>query len=255
MATGKKDFARFVGRITGARTLNELLKWVRIETREAAGYDNVWLMVGEEERPKTLSLVSVSSGESDNIEREASQLTVTGDPFLEELIASYAPVVIVDARTDPRTDKRMVAALKNRTLINFPLRLVGKPFGLFGVGTFGDEGCKAPTDSELHYLTLMSYEIAIACSRILVAQQATHFKNQDMNLLVENARQIFASRESNASLLVEVVRADLKELKHEVETKYVTKIAFAPLFWTVTLAVALSLAVVYLQVYLLVLRN
>ena len=43
----------------------------------------------------------------------------------------------------------MVARLQNRTLINIPLSLLDAPFGVFGVGTFGEEGCRVPSSDEL----------------------------------------------------------------------------------------------------------
>jgi GAF domain-containing protein len=96
----------------------------------------------------------------------APVLKVAGDRFLEELIASDVPVVIEDARTDPRTNKRIVAQLQNRTLINIPLRLFDKPLGIFGAGSFGDEGCRAPSQKELDYLSAIAIQIAVAVERL-----------------------------------------------------------------------------------------
>ena len=56
--------------------------------------------------------------------------------------------------------------LQNRTLINIPLRLLDKPFGLFGIGTFGDEGCRAPSPRELDYFVGMAVQIAVAAGRL-----------------------------------------------------------------------------------------
>jgi signal transduction histidine kinase len=81
-------------------------------------------------------------------------------------------VVIEDARIDPRTNKAIVEQLQNRTLINLPLRLLDRPFGVFGLGTFGDEGCRAPSAQELEYLVGMGGQIAVAAGRIrFVASQ------------------------------------------------------------------------------------
>jgi two-component system cell cycle sensor histidine kinase/response regulator CckA len=75
-------------------------------------------------------------------------------------------VVIEDARTDPRTNKQIVELLQNRTLINIPLRLLDKPLGFFGLGTFGDEGCRLPSPAELDYLVGMATQLAVASGRI-----------------------------------------------------------------------------------------
>jgi signal transduction histidine kinase/CheY-like chemotaxis protein len=75
--------------------------------------------------------------------------------------------VVVDARTDPRTNKTIVEQLGNRTIINIPLRLVDKPFGAFGCGTFGDEeGVRPPTPAQLDHLVGMAGQVSVAASRI-----------------------------------------------------------------------------------------
>jgi signal transduction histidine kinase/CheY-like chemotaxis protein len=96
----------------------------------------------------------------------APVLQVEGDPLLEQLVSSDEPVVVEDARTDPRTNKEIVAALGNRTIINIPLRLVDKPFGAFGLGTFADEGCRLPTPEQLDHLVGMAGQLSVAVSRI-----------------------------------------------------------------------------------------
>jgi two-component system, cell cycle sensor histidine kinase and response regulator CckA len=59
-----------------------------------------------------------------------------------------------------------VEALGNRTIVNIPLRLVDKPFGAFGLGTFGDEGCRPPTPEQLEHLVGMAGQLSVAVSRI-----------------------------------------------------------------------------------------
>ena len=49
-------------------------------------------------------------------------------------IQQVANVVVEDARTDPRTNKEVVAQLHNRTIINVPLLLAGARLGVVGMG-------------------------------------------------------------------------------------------------------------------------
>jgi two-component system, cell cycle sensor histidine kinase and response regulator CckA len=86
--------------------------------------------------------------------------------MIEEIMTAVAPVVVIDARTDPRTNKDIVARLGNRTIINLPLRLLDKPFGALGVGTFGDEGVRPPTAEDLEYLVGMASQVVVAAGRI-----------------------------------------------------------------------------------------
>jgi signal transduction histidine kinase/CheY-like chemotaxis protein len=156
----------FARKLQHAASFPELLETARDEVREATGYQHVWLMVSDSDEGGELRLIEVSGERRELVWDVAPLLQVKGDPFLEELLSSDAPVVIPDARTDPRTNKAMVEALQNRTLINVPLYLLDKPFGIFGVGTFGDEGCRPPNDGVLSYLVGMSSQIAVAASRL-----------------------------------------------------------------------------------------
>jgi signal transduction histidine kinase/ActR/RegA family two-component response regulator len=156
-------FARHLQDIT---TFSDLLDASRNEVEAATGYSHAWLLVKDEDHHTQLRLLETSGSRRDNIWDVAPILESKGDPFLEELLSSQVPLVILDAREDPRTNKAMVARLQNRTLINIPLLLLDAPFGVFGVGTFGDEGCRTPSPEELGYLVGMASQISVAASRI-----------------------------------------------------------------------------------------
>jgi signal transduction histidine kinase len=149
-----------------AATFADLLNVARHEVKATTGYQHVWFMVADHEEADELRLIDFSGGRRDVVWEVAPLLKVKGDRFLEELVASDQPVVIDDARVDPRTNKQIVEQLQNRTIINIPLRLLDKPFGIFGMGTFGDEGCRSPTRAELDYLVGMAGQIAVAAGRI-----------------------------------------------------------------------------------------
>ncbi|HTV20293.1 MAG TPA: GAF domain-containing protein, partial [Polyangiaceae bacterium] len=155
-----------------ARTLQDvtsfgaLLDASRAEVQATTGYAHAWLMMRDERNATQLRLLETSGARRDDIWSHAAVLDVKGDPFLEDLLSSSLPLVIPDARIDPRTNKLMVERLQNRTLINIPLLLLDAPFGVFGVGTFGDEGCRAPAPDELGYLVGMASQISVAASRI-----------------------------------------------------------------------------------------
>src|SRR4051812_37857745 len=91
-----------------ASTLGELLATTRLEIASTIGYQHAWLGLAEREEFDEVRLVTVSG----DIEEAAWELMpvmkVKGDAMLEELIRGDAPVVVDDARTDPRTDKAMV---------------------------------------------------------------------------------------------------------------------------------------------------
>jgi signal transduction histidine kinase len=172
----------FARKLLPAATFADLLGVAREEARAATGYDHAWFMVADEENPHELKLIEYSGVKHALVWEIVPVLKVTGDRFLEEIVRSDVPIVIVDARTDPRTNKEMVEALQNRTLINIPLRLLDKPLGVFGLGTFGDEGCRAPTPEQLDYLVGMASHISVAAGRIrfIEAKLRAEKDRQDM---------------------------------------------------------------------------
>ena len=147
-------------------SFGELLDATRAEVEDTTGYSHAWMFVKDEEHPNSCACSRPRVRTRENIWDAATILDVEGDPFLEESLCSQVPVVILDARVDPRTNKAMVARLENRTLINIPLLLLDAPFGVFGVGTFGNEGCRAPSPEELGYLVGMASQISVAASRL-----------------------------------------------------------------------------------------
>jgi signal transduction histidine kinase/ActR/RegA family two-component response regulator len=169
-----EDLLAFARRLLRAATFADLVSIVREEVRESVGYNRAWFYVAEREDAQELRLIGFSGDVADLVWDVAPVLKVQGDPFLEEFITSDRPVVVEDARTDPRTDKAIVEKLQNRTIIGIPLRFIDKPLGVFAVGTFGDDGPRPPNAAQLEYLVGMGTQIAVAASRIRFVEAAAH---------------------------------------------------------------------------------
>ena len=160
-------FARELRRAT---TFVDVLEAARAEVRDAIGFDHAWLCVADEEQPAFVRVLGYSGSRQDLVWDVAPRIPVDGDPMLQEIFAAEGPVVVEDARTDPRTNKAIVAQLGNRTIISVPLRLLDKPFGAFGCGTFGDEGVRIPSIPQIDYLVSMCSQISVAAARIRFAE-------------------------------------------------------------------------------------
>ena len=156
----------FARELQRASTFRDLLETTRAESIALAGYAQVWLFISDTDEVKEGRLIDYAGSQRDAVWEVAPVLKVEGDPLLEQIVKSDEPIVVEDARTDPRTNKAIVEALGNRTIVNIPLRLVDKPFGAFGLGTFGDEGCRPPTPEQLDHLVGMAGQLSVAVSRI-----------------------------------------------------------------------------------------
>jgi len=169
MTSGRLDTKRLLGFARGlqrATTFREILVAARAEVQASTGFGHCWLCVADESDPDIVHVFDFQGARRDEIMETVPVLHVKGDPFLEELVAADGPVVVIDARTDPRTNKQIVEVLQNRTILNFPLPFLDRSLGVFGVGTFGDEGPREPSEGELDYLAGMAAQIALAAARV-----------------------------------------------------------------------------------------
>jgi two-component system, cell cycle sensor histidine kinase and response regulator CckA len=182
-------FARELQRAT---TFIEVLDVARAEVRDAIGFDHAWLCVADEESPREVRVIGYSGSRQDLIWDVAPRIPVEGDPMLAEIFAAEGPVVVEDARTDPRTNKDIVAQLGNRTIVNVPLRLLDKPLGAFGCGTFGDEGVRVPGAQQIEYLVSMCSQIAVAAARIRFAEhrRVTEQEKRDLEARLSRSQKL-----------------------------------------------------------------
>jgi len=155
----------FARELQRASTLRELVEITRSEVEAELGYVHAWLYVLDETGDQ-VRIIDAAGSIRDMSWSLAPTIKITGDALMEEIVKSDEPVVVEDARTDPRTNKELVAQLGNRTIINVPLRLLESPFGALGLGSFGDEGCRIPTREQLEYLVGMASQLAVATGRI-----------------------------------------------------------------------------------------
>ena len=112
-----------------------------------------------------------SGSAHDIVLEQCPKVGIEGDAMLLELVAGKSPVVVLEAATDPRTNKAMVAACGNRTIVNVPLVLGPVVIGALGVGSFADEGVLAPTDDELETLVVLGTQLAGAITRMALIEQ------------------------------------------------------------------------------------
>jgi signal transduction histidine kinase len=172
----------FARELQHASTFRELLDITRAEAMAACGYAQVWLFVSDDAEVKEVRLIDHAGSRREGAWALAPVLKIEGDAMMEQIVNSDEPVVVEDARTDPRTNKEIVAALGNRTIINIPLRLIDKPFGVFGLGTFGDEGVRPPTTAHLDHLVGMAGQVSVAASRIRLLEVQRRAAEQQLEL-------------------------------------------------------------------------
>lgn len=163
--SNSQSLLRLSKRLEQSQTYSEALDAALDEVKTILRYQNVWTYLLSEDKQQ-LRLLTMTGGKSQEITDDFPTLTIKGDRFLEEIVEGKDIVVVEDARTDPRTNKEIVAQLGNRTIINVPIFLMGRHLGAFGTGSFGDEGVRVPAAAQLEYLRALASHMAVTLDRI-----------------------------------------------------------------------------------------
>ncbi|WP_411278824.1 ATP-binding protein [Gemmatimonas sp.] len=192
MAIKLNAVLRHASTLQRATTLSELveLTWqaVRSETR----FRTAWLGLVEPEDPGYFRVVQVEGSMQELVLARCPKAAIAGDAMLAELVEGKAPVLVLEAADDPRTNKAMVAALGSRTILNVPMVLGPVVVGALGVGTFGNEGVMVPTDDEVEALVVLATQLAGAITRLslIEAQRVDAERRQQLERHLESLQRV-----------------------------------------------------------------
>lgn len=157
-------------RLERAWTLADVLDAVKPMGERLFDYPHLWLALMDEGTGMVDILTHTSFGGEDsplNRQAQTIKIPIKGDALLEELMEATHVVVVEDARTDPRTNKEVVAALNNRTIVNVPLILADQHLGALGMGTYGDEeGVRPPKPWQTALMQAAAGHLAVALDRV-----------------------------------------------------------------------------------------
>ena len=162
----------FARQIQTVETIPELLIAICDEVRRGTEYKTAWLSIADDDR-RHFRIFDATSAEADRQARirHLAPIPVEGDAFAQLVLDSDVPVIIEDARTDPRVNKAIARAMGNVTIVNVPMRLLAEQIGAISTGTFDDEGVRLPTEQELDYLEAIAYHSVVASARIKLMEQ------------------------------------------------------------------------------------
>lgn len=177
----ESSLLRLYSRLGQANTYRDVLDALLPEISALVGYRSIWLQIVRGDNQQELLTIAsegpigtaiqaaMTADEGLRVrvgDEDLVLLDTTNDRYLSAVIARGALDILEDARTDPRTDKRMVELFGNRTIIAVPLILAERTLGILGMGTFGDEGVLVPSEAQLDYLTTLSNHVAVAIDRV-----------------------------------------------------------------------------------------
>ncbi len=179
-------------RLEQAQTYSEALNAALDQVKAVLGYQNVWTYLLSEDK-QSFRLLTSTGDLSQMITDDLPTLPIKGDQFLEEIAEGKDIVLVEDARTDPRTNKDIVALLGNRTIVNVPIVLMDRHLGTFGTGSFGEEGVRGPTPAQLEYLQSVASHMAVTLDRIHLlterkkVDEALKYSEERLNAIIEQS--------------------------------------------------------------------
>ena len=164
-----KALLQLCKRLERAWNLSDILDAIAPVAEQVLGYRHIWLgLFGV--KPGVISIIShLTGGVVTDTSRkvQSTEIPIAGDPMIQEIMTADHVVVVQDARTDPRTNKDIVAQLQNRTIINVPLTLAEHRLGALGMGTYGDEeGVRVPATWQLEFMQAVAGHVAVALDRV-----------------------------------------------------------------------------------------
>jgi len=164
-----KALLQLCKRLERAWNLPDILDAFSPVAQQVLGYRHSWLALFSQ-KPGFCTVIShmTAGGESElSRKTQSMEIPIAGDAMLREIMGADHVVVVEDARTDPRTNKEMVALLENRTIINVPLVLAEQRLGALGMGTHGDiEGVRVPLPWQIDFMQAMAGHVAVALDRV-----------------------------------------------------------------------------------------
>lgn len=172
MSVNLDSVLQLSGELQRAGTFGDVVKAAQAAVERTTRYRTTWLIAVEDAVDgRWFRILAMAGAEKDNIWEHAPRFKVGNDPFLLEILQADHPVIVEDMRTDPRTDKDVVALTDHRTGICIPMCVGANTLGALCVGTFGAEGVVPPTSSEVENLTVITTIVAAAFDRVLILAQ------------------------------------------------------------------------------------
>jgi signal transduction histidine kinase len=183
---------RHAAALQAAASHGELIAIITTAVRDLTRYEQVWTAMVDADQPGFLRILGFQGANEALLWETCPLVPIADDAMIAEILARRAPVVVLDAPTDPRTNKALVAALGNRTIINVPVLLGADMVGMLGLGTFGDEGVRPPTDEELASLVVVAslYGAAFDRVRMLGVAQRREDERLALQLQLESLQRV-----------------------------------------------------------------
>jgi signal transduction histidine kinase len=192
MAVSIEQLLQSSSELQRARSLADLMRVVDSAVTQLSRYRSAWVAWFDPDEVDFVRLLMASANVQEVMWETSPLIPREGDAMIQEIAVGKRPVVVVDARTDPRTNKEMVERFGSRTIVNVPIILGGHVQGTLGVGTFAEGGPLPPTADELEALSVFATQLAPAFDRVraLAAQAKAEQERNSLHQHLESLQRV-----------------------------------------------------------------
>lgn len=182
--------------LESAKNHVDIIDAVDAHLKDLLGYSGCWLYMVDPDK-HVCELVSKTRDRLMEAEHSPllQRVSFEDSALLRKMFETGEPAIIEDVQNDPRTNKQLATRADWRTVVSFPLTLKRQPIGVFGVGTFGNEGVRLPQPAEMVFLRTLCAQIAIVCERIEYQQRLAQSKVELERRVEERTRELQEAQE------------------------------------------------------------
>lgn len=166
-----QSLLRLARKLESALTIEDILAASKESLEMTLGFRAVWFYLFSDGMQSLRLIRADNSPATAAGMEEFEMLRIEGDRMLEEIATAESLVVVEDARTDPRTNKDIVARLGNRTIVNMPVAMSGRKLGAIGTGTFGDEGVRILSPADRDFFAALASHVAVVIDRVQMLEK------------------------------------------------------------------------------------
>lgn len=154
-------------RMQGVSSYEELVRVASDAMWEHTRYRHAWLTLFDVERQMARWLGGVGRAtHASTASLQMLEFSIADDAMVSEILRSHEPVIVEDARRDPRPDPDAAKAFGSCTIVNIPLLFDNATLGCFGFGTLVDVGVMVPTEAELDFLSGVAGQMSVVIGRL-----------------------------------------------------------------------------------------
>jgi len=223
-----QSLLRLSRNLESSQSYKDVLNFALDEVKTVIGFQTLAVYLLTQDKKYFKALVAGGPiSEAIMAEDGSAMLKIEGNKMLEKIAMVKEIIIIEDAQTDERIDKKLASSMGLRTIMNIPIIIFNQHLGSISTCTLMDGGIRILSDSEQKYLISLASHLAVSLERIRLHSDLKHSelllkeKNQEYLQINEELNQLNEELQISKEHAEESDRlktAFLQNMSHEIRT-------------------------------------